>query len=381
MCVGVEVVDASLDYNLLLGRSWTYAMKAVVATIFQVLLFPHEGRIVTIDQLSFSRPDPSLGVSMVPMIDNPQPDIVNVGVGLCPPLIGTFDYPPLTDNVHYMSAVPDQPRAKIFQISSFRTTYFNDPWNLPSPSTTMEGIGHHGMDMPLSTEEVAYSTVQQDSAHLDLTPTHELDSILKPIWAQGSLTDTDSLDLVFPSDEAIIEAMTSPDKPWDDLHHKSYFLLELRRIEVGEFTLTMTRDEAFPINPFATHVVYSEGNMKIIAQAIAVDISRTPGIVKNIFVGANFSPEEIRIYIYLFKEFHDMFAWSYKEMPGIDPRIVKHEITTYLDAKLVWKKLRPVNPRKSTTIKVEVEKLLQDGFIYPVQLTQWVSNPIPVNKK
>ena len=26
MCVEVEVVDASLDYNLLLGRSWTYAM-------------------------------------------------------------------------------------------------------------------------------------------------------------------------------------------------------------------------------------------------------------------------------------------------------------------------------------------------------------------
>jgi hypothetical protein len=73
VCVEVEVVDASLDYNLLLGRSWTYAMQAVVATVFRVLLFPHEDRIVTIDQLSFSRPDPSLGASAVPMIDNPQP--------------------------------------------------------------------------------------------------------------------------------------------------------------------------------------------------------------------------------------------------------------------------------------------------------------------
>jgi hypothetical protein len=32
MCIEVEVVDASLDYNLLLGRSWTYAMQAVVMT-------------------------------------------------------------------------------------------------------------------------------------------------------------------------------------------------------------------------------------------------------------------------------------------------------------------------------------------------------------
>jgi hypothetical protein len=71
MCVEVEVVDASLDYNLLLGRSWTYAMQSVVMTVFWVLLFPHKGRIMTIDQLSFSCPEPSSGVSTVMMIDNP----------------------------------------------------------------------------------------------------------------------------------------------------------------------------------------------------------------------------------------------------------------------------------------------------------------------
>jgi hypothetical protein len=34
VCVEVEVVDAPLDYNLLLGRSWTYAMQAMVAIVF-----------------------------------------------------------------------------------------------------------------------------------------------------------------------------------------------------------------------------------------------------------------------------------------------------------------------------------------------------------
>jgi hypothetical protein len=71
VCIKVEVVDAPIDYNLLLGCSWTYAMQAVVATVFCVLLFPHEGWIVTINQLSFSRPDPALGASTVPMVDNP----------------------------------------------------------------------------------------------------------------------------------------------------------------------------------------------------------------------------------------------------------------------------------------------------------------------
>jgi hypothetical protein len=79
----------------------------VVVTFLQVFLFPHEGWIVTIDMLSFSHPNPSSGVFTVLMIDNPQRNIVNVGVGLCPPLMGTFDYLPPTSNVHYMMAIPN----------------------------------------------------------------------------------------------------------------------------------------------------------------------------------------------------------------------------------------------------------------------------------
>jgi hypothetical protein len=275
-CIKVEVVDASLDYNILLGRSWNYAMKVVVATIFRVLLFPHEGQIVTIDQLSFSRPDPSLGASVVPMINNPQLGIVNVGVGLCPYLMGNFDYSPPQGNVKFIS---DHHKVEIFQVSSFRTTYLNNPWILPSPLAMMEGAGHLGMSIPLSTAEVVYSLVQQALADTDPTPAQELDPILEPIWAQGSLADTDSLDLVLPSDEERIEAMISLDKPWDDLHHRSYFLPELRRIEVGEFTLTMTGDRSCPINPLATHEVYAKGNMETIFETISINISRTPSIM------------------------------------------------------------------------------------------------------
>ena len=45
------------------------------------------------------------------------------------------------------------------------------------------------------------------------------------------------------------------------------------------------------------------------------------------------------------------------------------------------RKLRQVHPRKATTIKEEVEKILKAGFIYPIPLTEWVSNIVPVNKK
>ena len=68
-------------------------------------------------------------------------------------------------------------------------------------------------------------------------------------------------------------------------------------------------------------------------------------------------------------------------MPRIDPCIVKHEIKTYPNANHVRQRLHEVNPRKAPMIKAEIEKLLKVGFIYPVPLTEWVSNPVPVDKK
>ena len=68
-------------------------------------------------------------------------------------------------------------------------------------------------------------------------------------------------------------------------------------------------------------------------------------------------------------------------MPGIDPDIVVHEIKTYPNTKPIRQRLRLVHPHKFISIKLEVEKLLKVGFVYPVALTDWVSNLILVNKK
>jgi hypothetical protein len=102
---------------------------------------------------------------------------------------------------------------------------------------------------------------------------------------------------------------------------------------------------------------------------IPIDISIRLGIVENVHIGASCSPDEIVTYTSLFKEFRDIFSWSYEEMSGIDPEIVIHEIKTYLDAKPIRKCLHPVHPCKAAAIKLEVEKLLKAIFIYPVALT------------
>jgi len=47
--VDIEVIDAPLDYNIILGRSYTYAMPTVTSTVFHKMFFPHEGKIISID--------------------------------------------------------------------------------------------------------------------------------------------------------------------------------------------------------------------------------------------------------------------------------------------------------------------------------------------
>jgi len=105
------------------------------------------------------------------------------------------------------------------------------------------------------------------------------------------------------------------------------------------FITTMNGDVPCFVFPMATHGIYSKGNIPIIAKTILIDISRTPYVMENVFFGADCSLEEIKIYTEFFKEFHDVFAWSYEEMSGIDPCIIEHEITTYLDVKLFRQKL------------------------------------------
>lgn len=54
--IDILVTQGALEFSLLLGRDYVYAMGALVSSLFRVVCFPQDGRIVTIDQLSFVRP-------------------------------------------------------------------------------------------------------------------------------------------------------------------------------------------------------------------------------------------------------------------------------------------------------------------------------------
>jgi hypothetical protein len=179
----------------------------------------------------------------------------------------------------------------------------------------------------------------------------------------------------------IMSVMSMEDTPWDDGHHRSILFLEQHTIESYQRISTPSTVVVISFVPETSHDVLYEGNLSNISPTIPLDISIKPGVVENVHIGASCSTDEVVTYKSLFQEFRDIFTWSYEEMSGIDPDIVVHEIKTYPGARPIRQRLHPVHPRKAAAIKLEVEKLLKDGFIYPVALTDWVSNLVLVNKK
>ena len=50
-------------------------------------------------------------------------------------------------------------------------------------------------------------------------------------------------------------------------------------------------------------------------------------------ISKSFSEEERRKLVALFREYKDVFAWSYQEMPGLSPRLVTHKLKVDPNAK------------------------------------------------
>jgi hypothetical protein len=91
-------------------------------------------------------------------------------------------------------------------------------------------------------------------------------------------------------------------------------------------------------SPIPAPDAFEEGNLANISPTIKINISIKDGIVEEIIIGAACTPKEIAAYKTLFQEYRDIFAWSYTEMPGLDPSIVEHRIDTWPDISLVRQK-------------------------------------------
>ncbi|XP_074290338.1 uncharacterized protein LOC141617067 [Silene latifolia] len=102
---------------------------------------------------------------------------------------------------------------------------------------------------------------------------------------------------------------------------------------------------------------------------------------RPIYVSALLTKEEEEEYYKLLVEYKDIFAWSYKEMLGLSPKIAVHRLAIR----------KRISPRKQSQrrfrtelipeIEKEVNKLIEAGFIREVRYPTWIANIVPVRKK
>ncbi|RVW90362.1 Transposon Ty3-I Gag-Pol polyprotein [Vitis vinifera] len=102
---------------------------------------------------------------------------------------------------------------------------------------------------------------------------------------------------------------------------------------------------------------------------------------RELRIGSDLSTDERDSLIQLLRSYLDVFAWSYEDMPGLDPSIVQHRLPLLPHARPVKQKLRRLHPRWSLQVKEEIQKQLSVGFLSVVEYPEWLANVVPVPKK
>ena len=72
---------------------------------------------------------------------------------------------------------------------------------------------------------------------------------------------------------------------------------------------------------------------------------------KEVKIGSSLDSSTKKEIVDLFKEYVDIFAWSYQDIPGLNTEIVEHQLPMRPECKLVQQKLRRVKPEMLLKIK------------------------------
>ena len=93
------------------------------------------------------------------------------------------------------------------------------------------------------------------------------------------------------------------------------------------------------------------------------------------------SPLERDKLVSLFKQYKDVFSWTYEDLKTYDTSIIKHIVPIKAGVKPYQQPLRKMHPKLEPLIQSEVKKLLEARIIFKVRHSEWVSNLVPVKKK
>jgi phage FluMu protein gp41 len=102
---------------------------------------------------------------------------------------------------------------------------------------------------------------------------------------------------------------------------------------------------------------------------------------RAVTIGANLNPEKEKELIQFLNRNKDVFAWSAKDLQGVDRDIIEHALET--DDRIAPKKqkLRKISEEKLKAVEAEVQRLQDAKVIREVKYPVWLANTLPVKKK
>jgi hypothetical protein len=102
---------------------------------------------------------------------------------------------------------------------------------------------------------------------------------------------------------------------------------------------------------------------------------------RAVTIGAHLSAEEDRELVQLLNKNKDVFAWSAKDLQGVDRDIIEHDLETDERIPPKKQKLRKMIEEKVKVVEAEVQRLLDVQVIIEVKYPVWLANIVPVKKK
>ena len=101
---------------------------------------------------------------------------------------------------------------------------------------------------------------------------------------------------------------------------------------------------------------------------------------RSLKVGVNLTSDQESRLVGLLAENMDLFAWSAKDVPGIDPEFICHKLALNPNVKPIVQMKRKMGDEKSKAVKVETQKLIEAGFIREIKYPTWLANVVMVKK-
>ncbi|GMP35086.1 hypothetical protein CsSME_00007686 [Camellia sinensis var. sinensis] len=257
-----HVLDVPATFNLLLGRPWLHQVKVVFSVLHQILKDPHGKGMAIV-----------FGNSKENDSDNNE---LEVGAALA----------------CLFSDLPADPKSL-------------------GDNLTISMIG----DQPESVESESDSGSSQSESGIPGSdnPDAKVLSRLSFSFSFESVVIEEPNELDFMNKNAIADA-------------EYIFVLLVYCIDQDFQNFNKNEDEGIPLILKILINREDERFAKPLANEIIafnVGTKKDPCLVQ---IGSMLSSEEHERLVALLKDFKDVFAWSYEDMPGIDPEIVQHQI-------------------------------------------------------